>query len=84
MSTTNLDFNIQPDVLLATQRCPQCHSSTNSNSFRLIFDTCGHQKCRNCFLKEEDGCNACGEEIRLSGNHIDNFIKEYFYPIMLY
>lgn len=37
--------------------CSICNESTATN--RIIVETCGHQKCRECFIREEDGCSIC-------------------------
>lgn len=41
-----------------TQCCVCCRFLDQSNS-RIIVEICGHQKCRECFIKEEDGCSIC-------------------------
>lgn len=41
----------------AQLRCSICNESTATN--RIIVETCGHQKCRGCFIREEDGCSIC-------------------------
>lgn len=41
--------------------CPQCKNTLKTPSCRLIQDTCGHQKCRLCLLKDEDKCGLCIE-----------------------
>lgn len=38
-------------------KCSICNGSTTTN--RIIVETCGHQKCRECFIREEDGCSIC-------------------------
>lgn len=38
-------------------KCSICNESTTTN--RIIVETCGHQKCRECFIREEDGCSLC-------------------------
>lgn len=38
-------------------KCSICNESTTTN--RIIVETCGHQKCRECFIREEDGCSIC-------------------------
>lgn len=39
--------------------CPQCHSIIDLGSNRIVVESCGHQKCRSCFIKEENGCAEC-------------------------
>lgn len=40
--------------------CPQCHQQIDKqNKGRIVTETCGHSKCRNCFIKEEFGCVKC-------------------------
>lgn len=41
-----------------TQCCVCCRFLDQSSS-RIIVEICGHQKCRKCFIEEEDGCSIC-------------------------
>lgn len=40
-------------------KCLICNESLNSNTNRIIVEICGHKKCRQCFIKEENGCTIC-------------------------
>lgn len=47
----------------AEAQCCICHrnlSQTNNN--RIIVEICGHQKCRECFIQEENGCSVCSKQ----------------------
>ncbi|XP_031625468.1 zinc finger protein 25-like [Contarinia nasturtii] len=39
--------------------CCVCQRYLDQSSNRIIVEICGHQKCRECFIKEEDGCSLC-------------------------
>lgn len=39
--------------------CPQCHSPFNGANRRPVQESCGHVKCRLCFISNEDGCPLC-------------------------
>lgn len=39
--------------------CPQCNSIIDVSGNRIVVESCGHKKCRNCFLNEENGCAEC-------------------------
>lgn len=43
----------------AEAQCCVCRRYLDQSSNRIIVETCGHQKCRECFIKEEDGCTLC-------------------------
>lgn len=47
-------------------KCSVCNESTATN--RIIVETCGHQKCRGCFIREEDGCSIC---ITANASHVN-------------
>ncbi|XP_055906998.1 zinc finger protein OZF [Eupeodes corollae] len=38
--------------------CPVC-SKTINNQNRLITEDCGHSKCRQCLISEDNGCEQC-------------------------
>lgn len=38
--------------------CEQCKCS-HSLENRIIYEMCGHKKCRQCFLKDNDKCSQC-------------------------
>lgn len=39
--------------------CPQCGQKINNSTHRLVQDSCGHTKCRNCLLQDDLGCQKC-------------------------
>lgn len=41
------------------KKCSVCFGALDKNVNRIIVEICGHQKCRECFIKEEDGCSIC-------------------------
>lgn len=41
--------------------CCICHRHLGQSNNRIIVEICGHQKCRECFIKEEDGCSVCSK-----------------------
>lgn len=41
------------------ERCPQCGNVVDQHTNRLVLESCGHQKCRNCFIAESLGCREC-------------------------
>lgn len=43
----------------AETQCSICHRFLDKSNNRIIVEICGHQKCRECFIKEEDGCSLC-------------------------
>lgn len=43
----------------AETQCCVCCRYLDQSSNRIIVEICGHQKCRECFIKEEDGCSIC-------------------------
>lgn len=44
----------------AEAQCCICHRNfSQSNNNRIIVEICGHQKCRECFIQEENGCSVC-------------------------
>lgn len=43
----------------ADAQCCVCRRYLEQSSNRIIVEICGHQKCRECFIKEEDGCSQC-------------------------
>lgn len=45
--------------MLTKEFCPQCRREADSSRVRLVQDSCGHKKCRECLLSEETGCLSC-------------------------
>lgn len=45
--------------LLSETRCSVCYRTLDKSTNRIIVEICGHQKCRECFIKEEEGCSIC-------------------------
>ena len=45
--------------MLSKEYCPQCGRESDSSRVRLVQDSCGHKKCRECLLSEETGCLSC-------------------------
>lgn len=41
------------------EKCPQCQSVLKEPLNRLIQDSCGHKKCRECILRDEVSCLSC-------------------------
>lgn len=41
------------------KKCSVCFRALDKRVNRIIVEICGHQKCRECFIKEEDGCSIC-------------------------
>lgn len=39
--------------------CPRCDAVINVSGNRIVVESCGHQKCRNCFITDETGCSEC-------------------------
>lgn len=39
--------------------CPRCDALINVSGNRIVVESCGHQKCRNCFITDENGCSEC-------------------------
>lgn len=39
--------------------CPQCKKTLDNSSKRLVQDACGHKKCRQCLLSDEEECKLC-------------------------
>lgn len=40
-------------------KCPICNEYIDQNRNRIIVELCGHSKCRQCFITEENGCVLC-------------------------
>lgn len=63
----------------AEAQCCVCHRYLEQSNNRIIVEICGHRKCRECFIKEEDGCSLCVQnESSLSENvqsHANNFLS---------
>lgn len=43
-------------------KCSVCCRSLDKVTSRIIVEICGHQKCRECFIREEEGCSICKTE----------------------
>lgn len=58
----------------AEAQCCICRRYLDQSNNRIIVEICGHQKCRECFIKEEDGCSLCSQNGNLNdaSTHIDN------------
>lgn len=48
--------------------CPRCDARINVSGNRIVVESCGHQKCRNCFITDEKGCSECTEYTDLCTN----------------
>lgn len=46
-------------VLSPDSQCSVCHSIFDQSLNRIIIEACGHRKCRECLIKEVDGCALC-------------------------
>lgn len=46
-------------AMLTNECCPQCGVEADSGRVRLVQDSCGHRKCRECLLNDEAGCKLC-------------------------
>lgn len=47
-------------ISLETQ-CSVCHNIFDRSLNRIIIEACGHRKCRECLIKEVDGCSLCAQ-----------------------
>lgn len=63
----------------AEAQCCVCHRYLGQSNNRIIVEICGHRKCRECFIKEEDGCSLCvqnespgSEDVQ---SHASNFLS---------
>lgn len=58
----------------AETQCSVCQRCLDQSSNRIILEICGHKKCRECFIKEEDGCSICSQNNKQSSfeNHINS------------
>ncbi|XP_068155333.1 zinc finger protein 28 [Drosophila tropicalis] len=43
---------------MSSPRCPRCKCEANGQN-RLVTDSCGHAKCRQCLLADVDDCLEC-------------------------
>lgn len=50
--------------------CPICGVFCDNGLKRFIVESCGHKKCRNCIIKDENGCSLCLKI--LEKEHTDN------------
>lgn len=48
--------------LYAEAQCCICHRNLGQTNNRIIVEICGHQKCRECFIQEENGCSLCAKK----------------------
>ncbi|XP_037884704.1 zinc finger protein 568 isoform X1 [Glossina fuscipes] len=66
--------------------CGQCGAKHTQRN-RIITDSCSHQKCRHCFIQEENHCQQCAalgqshkepltSTVVLSGKDIQNNVKK--------
>lgn len=39
--------------------CDECGTPFNATSHRLVKESCGHEKCRQCLLAADNGCPQC-------------------------
>lgn len=63
--------------MLTKECCPQCSREADSSRLRLVQDSCGHKKCRECLLSDEVVCLLCScppipeyTELRLAGGSV--------------
>lgn len=49
----------------AEAQCCICHRNLDQTNNRIIVEICGHQKCRECFIQEENGCSLCSKDEQL-------------------
>lgn len=56
----------------AETQCSVCCRFLDQSSSRIIVEICGHQKCRECFIKEEDGCSICARNKKKFCSEVDN------------
>lgn len=56
----------------AEVQCCVCRRYLEQSSNRIIVEICGHQKCRECFIKEEDGCSLCVQNNEQFSSQIKN------------
>lgn len=49
----------QSNVQNACQKCGQTSDQLQNSNKRLVVEICGHTKCRDCFIREENGCEEC-------------------------
>lgn len=45
----------------AEAQCCICSRNSGQSNNRIIIETCGHQKCWECLIKEENGCSLCSK-----------------------
>lgn len=55
-------------------KCSVCFGALDKNVNRIVVEMCGHQKCRECFIKEENGCSICqtisSESVKVSSESV--------------
>lgn len=54
---------------MESEFCPQCKELIKESSKRIIKDSCGHEKCRFCLLKDVENCQQCVENDSLNSNY---------------
>lgn len=54
----------------ADTQCCVCRRLLGNSNNRIIVEICGHQKCRECFIKEEDGCSLCNQNKQQISNEV--------------
>ncbi|KAK3928460.1 Zinc finger protein 14-like protein [Frankliniella fusca] len=45
--------------MITNECCPQCGREADSSRVRLVRDSCGHKKCRECLVSDEASCLLC-------------------------
>ncbi|CAH1173627.1 unnamed protein product [Phaedon cochleariae] len=48
--------------------CLQCTRTPSGLSYRIVRDSCGHEKCRQCLLEDEDHCKQCVQNTHFLDN----------------
>lgn len=54
----------------ADAQCCICHRNLGQSNTRIIVEICGHQKCRECFIQEENGCSLCSNKEEEHGDSV--------------
>lgn len=54
----------------ADAQCCICHRNLGQSNNRIIVEICGHQKCRECFIQEENGCSLCANAAVVHGDSV--------------
>lgn len=60
---TQIHTNIEYTTTAISQetQCGVCHNIFDHSLNRIIIEACGHRKCRECLIKEVDGCSLCAQ-----------------------